>query len=37
MDQEEKTQEVNRLPLRALGLRTGMALQTRRLVEGASK
>ena len=28
---------VNRLPLRALGLRTGMALQTRRLVEGASK
>lgn len=29
--------EVNRLPLKALGLRTGMALQTRRLVEGASK
>lgn len=29
--------EVTRLPLRALGLRTGMALQTRRLVEGASK
>lgn len=29
--------EINRLPLRALGLRTGMALQTRRLVEGASK
>lgn len=29
--------EVSRLPLRALGLRTGMALQTRRLVEGASK
>ena len=28
---------VSRLPLRALGLRTGMALQTRRLVEGASK
>lgn len=28
---------VNRLPLRALGLRTGMALQTRRLVEGATK
>ena len=28
---------VNRLPFRALGLRTGMALQTRRLVEGASK
>jgi hypothetical protein len=29
--------EVSRLPLKALGLRTGMALQTRRLVEGASK
>ncbi len=29
--------DVNRLPLKALGLRTGMALQTRRLVEGASK
>ncbi len=29
--------EVTRLPLRALGLRTGMALQIRRLVEGASK
>lgn len=29
--------EVTRLPLKALGLRTGMALQTRRLVEGASK
>ncbi|MES2583432.1 MAG: PilZ domain-containing protein [Pseudomonadota bacterium] len=28
---------VSRLPLKALGLRTGMALQTRRLVEGASK
>ncbi len=28
---------VNRLSLRALGLRTGMALQTRRLVEGATK
>lgn len=28
---------VNRIPLKALGLRTGMALQTRRLVEGASK
>jgi c-di-GMP-binding flagellar brake protein YcgR len=37
MDQDDKPQEVNRLPLRALGLRTGMALQTRRLVEGASK
>ena len=29
--------DVSRLSLRALGLRTGMALQTRRLVEGASK
>ncbi|MBP8184201.1 MAG: hypothetical protein KAX88_08875, partial [Rhodoferax sp.] len=28
---------VSRLPLKALGLRAGMALQTRRLVEGASK
>jgi len=28
---------VNRMSLRTLGLRTGMALQTRRLVEGASK
>ncbi len=31
------TEEVTRLPLKALGLRTGMALQTRRVVEGASK
>lgn len=29
--------DVARIPLRALSLRTGMALQTRRLVEGASK
>jgi hypothetical protein len=29
--------EVSRMPLRAMGLRTGMALQTRRLVEGTSK
>ena len=29
--------DITRLPLRALGLRTGMALQTRRLVEGANK
>ena len=29
--------EVARLPLKAMGLRTGMALQTRRLVEGTSK
>ena len=28
---------VEQLPLKALGLRSGMALQTRRLVEGASK
>ena len=37
MDSDNTTPMVNRLPLRALGLRTGMALQTRRLVEGASK
>lgn len=30
-------QDVVRLPLRQLGLRSGMALQTRRLVEGTSK
>jgi len=29
--------EISRFPLKAMGLRTGMALQTRRLVEGASK
>jgi c-di-GMP-binding flagellar brake protein YcgR len=29
--------DVQRVPLKSLGLRTGMALQTRRLVEGASK
>lgn len=29
--------DVNRVPLKSLGLRTGMALQTRRLAEGASK
>jgi c-di-GMP-binding flagellar brake protein YcgR len=37
MSHEQDPPEVNRLPLRSLGLRTGMALQTRRLVEGASK
>ena len=38
MSQEDPvTSNVSRLPLKALGLRTGMALQTRRLVEGASK
>jgi len=38
MDQSAtESDEVNRLPLKALGLRPGMALQTRRLVEGASK
>lgn len=41
-EQEEFTNNTNatgvdRLPLKALGLRSGMALQTRRLVEGASK
>jgi len=34
---ETATPEVKRMPLKALGLRTGMALQTRRLKEGASK
>ena len=38
MSQEDtEAIDVTRLPLKALGLRTGMALQTRRLVEGASK
>jgi c-di-GMP-binding flagellar brake protein YcgR len=37
MAQDDETPQVQRLPLRELGLRTGMALQTRRLVEGASK
>ena len=32
-----EAQTVQRLPLKALGIRPGMALQTRRLVEGASK
>ncbi len=36
-DPAAASSNVNRLPLRALGLRTGMALQTRRVVEGASK
>ena len=31
------TEAVTRLPLKALGLRTGMALQSRRLVDGATK
>ena len=35
MNTEPET--VQRLPLKALGIRPGMALQTRRLVEGASK
>ncbi len=34
---EQPTETVQRLPLKALGLRSGMALQTRRLVEGTSK
>ena len=33
---DSKPEEVSRLPLRALGLRPGMAIQTRRLAEGAS-
>ena len=37
MEPDQDTPQVGRLPLRALGLRTGMAVQTRRLVEGASK
>jgi len=36
-DTENAPDAVNRLPLRALGLKPGMALQTRRLVSGASK
>nr|WP_295773388.1 PilZ domain-containing protein [Rhodoferax sp.] len=36
-DSAAASPDVSRLPLKALGLRTGMALQTRRLVEGASK
>ena len=35
--QEADTETVHRLPLKALGLRSGMPLQTRRLVEGTSK
>jgi c-di-GMP-binding flagellar brake protein YcgR len=30
-------EEINRLPLRSLGLKPGMAMQTRRIVEGATK
>ncbi|RFO98456.1 hypothetical protein DIC66_00760 [Rhodoferax lacus] len=38
MDPAAKDAEnVNRLPLRSLGLKPGMAMQTRRIVEGASK
>lgn len=38
MDEAAKSaEEVSRLPLRALGLRPGMAMQTRRIVEGAKK
>ena len=36
-DSAAATPNVSRVPLKALGLRTGMALQTRRLAEGASK
>lgn len=37
MDAEPAPENVSRLPFKALGMRSGMALQTRRLVEGASK
>ena len=37
MDTETTPENVARLPFKSLGMRTGMALQTRRLVEGASK
>ena len=38
MDSKAKDPEnVNRLPLRSLGLKPGMAMQTRRIVEGATK
>ena len=36
-DTDEAASGVTRQPLRSLGLKPGMALQTRRLVEGASK
>lgn len=36
-DAENAPQEVSRLPLRALGLKPGMSMQTRRIVEGAKK
>lgn len=36
-DSDPAFDEVNRLPLKSLGLKPGMALQTRRLVKGASK
>jgi c-di-GMP-binding flagellar brake protein YcgR len=36
-DNDNNTPTINRLPLKELGLRPGMALQTRRLVEGATK
>ena len=35
--EETNSTDISRIPFKALGLRTGMALQTRRLVEGASK
>ena len=37
LDTETPPENVTRLPFKSLGMRTGMALQTRRLVEGASK
>ena len=36
-DTETQTTDVEQLPLKSLGLKAGMALQTRRLVQGASK
>lgn len=36
-DADSTVDEVNRLPLKSLGLKPGMAMQTRRLVEGATK
>lgn len=37
VDTDTAPENIARLPFKALGMRTGMALQTRRLVEGASK
>jgi hypothetical protein len=37
VDADKAQEEVSRLPLRALALKPGMAMQTRRIVEGAKK